>query len=85
MEANTIFKGDIFDYIIVNYLNNRDIIGLYYAELINEDRMYNCISIDIENQLKNIFSDKYHILKEYMIKYDIGLSGLQSEIAAYQP
>lgn len=69
------FHSDPFTYIVSTYLSGKYLISLYHADLITEYELYTLICNNIEKKLQSIFSTEYKKFREFMIKYNIKISG----------
>lgn len=68
-------QSDPFQYIVTEYIFGKDLITLYNIHIITKDRLMQIITGRLQDKLKSLFKSDYNNLIEFMIKYDIKISG----------
>ena len=76
-QVHQVLTGDIFEYVLSQYISRYDILSLYFAKLISVDLLYKIIIKNVESDLRDVFVSQADLndFKKLLVKHDIQISG----------
>ena len=70
-----LFNTDVFEYVITRCLNGKDLMSLYYANLITEKKLYEYLVVIILDRLRYIFNTDYDKIINLIKDNKVGITG----------
>ena len=70
-----LFTTDVFEYVITRCLNGKDLMSLYYANLITEQKLHEYLVVNILDKLRYIFNTDYDKIINLIKDNKVGITG----------